>query len=72
MSAQLFECGLVGLDVDHVDANRSITKFFSECVTSLLIARKVRETLSFPKLENYEESIKGQHGKSFSLLIMCS
>ncbi|KAM3719234.1 Transportin-3 [Dirofilaria immitis] len=40
MSAQLFECGLVGLDVDHVDANRSITKFFSECVTSLLIARK--------------------------------
>ncbi|VDK71439.1 unnamed protein product [Litomosoides sigmodontis] len=40
MSAQLFECGLVGLDVDHVDANRSVTKFFSECVTSLLIARK--------------------------------
>lgn len=41
MSAQLFECGLVGLEVDHVDANRSVTKFFSECITSVQMARKV-------------------------------
>ncbi|VDM94956.1 unnamed protein product [Thelazia callipaeda] len=40
ISVQLFECGLIALDVDHVDANRSVTKFFSEFITSLLTARK--------------------------------
>uniref|UniRef100_A0A0N5B0K8 Xpo1 domain-containing protein n=1 Tax=Syphacia muris TaxID=451379 RepID=A0A0N5B0K8_9BILA len=37
---RLFECGLSALDVDHVEANRSVTKFFIESVDSLLNARK--------------------------------
>lgn len=56
ISAQLFECGLIGLSVDHVDANRSVTKFFSECVTSLLIARKVNfECLKFGNYKKAEQ-----------------
>ncbi|VDD89398.1 unnamed protein product [Enterobius vermicularis] len=37
---RLFECGISALDVDHVEANRSVTKFFIESVDSILIARK--------------------------------
>lgn len=41
VSDNLFECGIVGLNVDHVEASRSLTKFFTECIESLLAARKV-------------------------------
>uniref|UniRef100_F1KRX1 Transportin-3 n=1 Tax=Ascaris suum TaxID=6253 RepID=F1KRX1_ASCSU len=37
----LFECGIVALDVDHTDANRSVTKFFTESIESIINARKV-------------------------------
>ncbi|MFH4980451.1 hypothetical protein AB6A40_007160 [Gnathostoma spinigerum] len=36
----LFECGIVALDVDHMDANKSTTKFFTECIESLMAANK--------------------------------
>lgn len=42
---RLFECGISALDVDHVEANRSVTKFFIESVDSILIARKVNFSL---------------------------
>jgi hypothetical protein len=38
----LFECGLAALTLDHQEANRSVTKFFTETIESRIEARKVR------------------------------
>jgi len=43
-SAQLFECGIHGLRLDHIDAHRSITKFFME---SIAVARSSFEDNSY-------------------------
>ncbi|VDM45488.1 unnamed protein product [Toxocara canis] len=36
----LFECGIAALDVDHTDANRSVTKFFIESIESIINVKK--------------------------------
>ncbi|KHJ94471.1 hypothetical protein OESDEN_05596 [Oesophagostomum dentatum] len=40
VASALFECGMVCLSLDHQEANRSVTRFFTSIIEQLLSARK--------------------------------
>ncbi|KAF8364425.1 tsr-1 [Pristionchus pacificus] len=40
ISSALFDCGIIGLSLDHVEANRSITRFICSSIDQLLGARR--------------------------------
>ncbi|EYC43438.1 hypothetical protein Y032_0494g2462 [Ancylostoma ceylanicum] len=46
VATALFECAMVCLSLDHQEANRSVTRFFTTIIEQLLSARKVNSSLS--------------------------
>ncbi|GMR34304.1 hypothetical protein PMAYCL1PPCAC_04499, partial [Pristionchus mayeri] len=56
ISSALFDCGIIGLSLDHFEANKSITRFICSSIDQLLGAR--RSNYRDPGVEALENMIK--------------
>lgn len=61
LSKDLFQCAIAGLELDHYDAHKSITKFFEETLKSLKMAKNAGN--NHPAIDAVDDLFK-QHGES--------